>query len=132
MKLAKFLTVATIALFAFEAKADVVNEYRDYSKEGYIASTMIYHNETSGSEKTKQRAIETYGEHNFSDNVIGTFRYTTGNIKMTDGSDLLTDSLHIASAGLRFRWPVVEDKLHVGFKTNIVHRDFNETQGFSL
>ncbi|MCV6598924.1 MAG: hypothetical protein OIF36_00360 [Alphaproteobacteria bacterium] len=127
----KIIFTFVFALVVSSARADVVNEYRDYTKDGYISSTMIYNNETNSGEKTKQRAIETYGEYNISDNVIGTFRYTTGNVRNIDDSGSLNDSLHIASAGLRFRWPVVKDKLHLGFKTNVVHRDYSEIQGIS-
>jgi len=104
--------------------ADVVNEYRDYSKDGYIATTYLY----DSTAEAKQRAIETYGEYDLTEFMILTGRLTRGYFFNKEESD--RKNIHIASSGLRFHW-LLDEKLRIGFKTNFVHRNYNEVKGWS-
>lgn len=120
----KKLLVLVTFLSAYFLNADVVNEYRDYNNDGYITSTFVFHSEG----ESKQRALETYGEYDITDNIIFTGRLTNG--YFYDGEEKVKDKLHIASAGLRFHFPILEN-FRVGFKTNIVHRDYGGVGGLS-
>lgn len=117
----KLLYLGLSPLFCF---ADVVNEYRDYKKDGYFALTHLRQNTT----EMNVRGYEQYAEFNLNKNVVLTQRLTTG--YFFNKEENLKDKVHIASAGLRFNWFITEN-LNLGFKTNLVHRDYNEVKGLS-
>ena len=110
------------------AYGDVVNEYRKPGSQSYIAVTSIFEAPKSGG---RIQGYENYGEYDLNETLTLTGRFTQGIfISREPGEPEEKDKVHIASAGIRYHYDIT-DKFNIGFKTNIVHRDYSEVKGLS-
>lgn len=121
----KRLSLAVSMLFVPTLSlADVVNEYREEGSDGYVAATYLLE---EASDDMIARGVETYGEYDLTDNWTLTGRATRS---LFDPKEEPVVKGHIVSAGVRYNYDLTE-KFNVGFKTNVVHREYNEVKGLS-